>query len=89
MKQTQKVDSWTWVLEKLVVLLDIPCNSIRVSTHILFKTFCVFCLAVEQNIGYFYMKQFLFDFRIHENLIGDVGFQKGFVDMPLEPTFRE
>lgn len=73
-KQVQQIDNRTGVLKELIVLLDLQGNFIGSSTNILFVDFGIGGEGVEQNFSNFQMKQLLFNFGVHKNLIRNIAF---------------
>ena len=44
---------------------------------------------MQQNFSYFEMEEFLFYFRVHQNLVRNISFQKCFVDVTMKPLLAK
>ena len=77
------------MLKKFIIFLNLNCNFIRATTDVFLVNFCIICIRIQQYFSHFKMKQFLFYFRVHQNLIRNISFQKSFVDVSLKPLFAK
>ena len=77
------------MLEEIVVLDEGGGDVVGAAAHEFLVLLGVGGLGVEENPGNFEVKQFLFNLRVHQDLIRNVSFQMRFVDALLEPFLRQ
>lgn len=77
------------MLKKLIIFLNLRCYFISAPTYVFLINFCIISFRMEQYFSYLKMKQFLFYFRVHQNLIRNISFQKSFVDVSVKPLLAK
>lgn len=88
-KDKQQVNDRIGVAKQIVLRQWFPGYEISLLANSAFEVLEVSVVANEDHMCYQDMEQFLLDFGVDENLIGNVGQCALFVDIPDEPILRD
>ena len=77
------------MLKKLIVFNNLNCNFVSSAANVFFINLGIGSLRMKQNFSYFEMEEFLFYFRVHQNLVRNISFQKSFVDVSIKPLLTQ
>lgn len=77
------------MLKKLVVFLNFGGNLVCAPADIFLVKLGIGGLGIEEDLGYLEMKQLLFNFGVHQNLVRNISFQKSLVDVSVKPFLAQ